>query len=172
MAKAGEKVTDSDIERFNSHVVANKENGCWEWFGSRSRKGYGFIRHKKRLWQTHRFVWFALHGDIPSGMYICHKCDNPRCCNPEHLFLGTSSENAKDAFSKNRRIARRGELNGGSKLNDAKVREILSMLKSGEKKRTIARRFGIGVDTIILINLGRRWAHVTIDSETVNHDGN
>ena len=81
---------------------------CWEWQGMRHSQGYGrfMLRDGPPIrTRAHRFIWAHLHGPIPPGLYICHLCDNPPCCNTSHLFLGTNSDNQLDAIRKGRRPA-------------------------------------------------------------------
>lgn len=78
------------------------EKGCLEWKGSKNQSGYGLIGIQGSLWQTHRAVYHFLVGEIPEGLFICHKCDNPSCINPEHLFVGTRQDNNRDAVNKGR----------------------------------------------------------------------
>lgn len=76
--------------------------GCWKWTGLINRAGYGYLSFGRRKHMAHRFVYEQLVGPIPDGMILCHKCDNPPCVNPEHLFLGTDAMNAKDKSAKGR----------------------------------------------------------------------
>jgi hypothetical protein len=78
--------------------------GCWVWTGSVVGYGYGQIKVNGRQLKTHRYVYEQLVGDIPDGMFVCHKCDNPPCCNPDHLFLGTPRDNTQDMVQKGRRV--------------------------------------------------------------------
>lgn len=89
------------IERFWLHV--KKTDGCWLWTGHRDYHSYGRFRTGKgtRMF-AHRFAWELLRDKIPAGMIICHRCDNPSCVNPEHLFVGTNADNTRDMFQKNR----------------------------------------------------------------------
>lgn len=91
------------IQRFWK-LVAKRENSCWEWTGTiiKQGDGYGQIKLGRFNIYTHRLSWEIHHGTIPKGMKVCHKCDNGRCCNPEHLFLGTQKDNIKDYWDKNR----------------------------------------------------------------------
>lgn len=75
-------------------------NGCWEWQGACRADGYGTIMHHGRTWRLHRIIYLARYGHIPKGKFICHHCDNPRCCNPAHLFPGTARDNNLDSKTK------------------------------------------------------------------------
>jgi hypothetical protein len=77
-------------------------NGCWTWRGGKNRQGQGVVRHQGRNWVTSRLAWTLTNGPIPSGMYICHMCDNPSRINPAHLFLGTPQDNSLDMYRKGR----------------------------------------------------------------------
>lgn len=90
----------TDEEKFWSKVV--KSEGCWEWQGAKRSNGYGVIYKKGKSTQAHRFSWMITSGAIPEGMYVCHKCDNRPCVRPDHLFLGTHTDNMRDCGAKGR----------------------------------------------------------------------
>jgi hypothetical protein len=90
-------------DRFLKHVRI-EPNGCWFWLGAKKRKGYGFIRINNRQGYTHRFAYETFMGPIPEGQVICHKCDNPSCVNPLHLFCGTMAEDMADCVAKERQM--------------------------------------------------------------------
>jgi hypothetical protein len=87
-------------ERIRSSFVF-AENGCLEWTG-RLSSGYGMVGFNKKNWGTHRLVWTLLNGEVPKKLYICHKCDNRKCANPDHLFIGTPSQNMANMVAKGR----------------------------------------------------------------------
>lgn len=110
-----------------------EEAGCWEWQGKRLKTGYGQFRRNapRRMELAHRVAWELIHGPVPEGSFICHRCDNPPCCRPSHLFLGTAQDNSDDMVKKGRRKRI---------LTDEQIQEICS---SSEPSRAIAPRYGI-----------------------------
>jgi hypothetical protein len=144
-------------ERFWSKVA--KSDGCWEWTAARLPAGYGkFCKGKAGAgWVlAHRASWQMEHGDIPSGVVVCHRCDNRRCVRPEHLFLGTQLDNVRDCVAKGR--SSRGERSGTALLTLDSVRTIRTALAAGERHHDIASRFGVARQTVTNISTGHRWA--------------
>lgn len=148
---------------------------CWEWTGSFHKNGYGqFLRLENS--KAHRFSWRIHKGKIPDGLHVCHKCDNRKCVRPDHLFIGTISDNAKDCAKKGRNGMQtnpqksklcgnsfqraRGESNGLSKLTEAQVIEILKTERSVIQNRDFADRFGVSVETIRNVYLRKTWRHL------------
>lgn len=125
------------IDRFWKKV--KKSDSCWEWQGCYSDYGHGRFRiHKNAEERAHRFSWQLVNGEIPKDKIICHKCDNPKCVNPDHLFLGTPKDNTQDMLSKRREV--RGSQASWSKLTPQQVIEILADKRF---QREIAKDYGI-----------------------------
>ncbi len=142
--------------------VVRDPDKCWEWTGARDYKGYGRFRlggdEKKR--GAHRFAYLYFVGHVPDEMFVLHKCDNPACCNPAHLFLGTAADNMIDKTRKGRNNAPCGERHAFAKLTDQAVRKIRERLHQGELQHTIATDFGVSQTTVSNIACGRKWVHV------------
>lgn len=135
-----------------------KESGCIEWQGSKDKNGYGTLRLDKKDWKAHRYSYTKNIGEIPKGMVICHKCDNPSCVNPDHLFLGTTKDNSNDMVKKGRQLA--GEKNPNKKLTNHLVRHIKERILNGETQTKIAKDLNLNQTTISKIKLGVSWKHI------------
>ncbi len=136
-------------DRFWSKV--DKSGDCWEWTGYRLPEGYGRVTVNNKQVLAHRLVIELEGSDIPSGMLVCHHCDNPPCVNPDHLFIGTSLDNTIDMKNKRR---------SGRKLTYDQVVEIKAALKRGERLTPLARKYAVNVSSIWLIKDNRNWKHV------------
>lgn len=155
-------------ERFWSKV--KKTSGCWIWIGRKTRRGYGsFVPSGRRLQVgvrrtgAHRQAWELERGPIPKGKDVLHKCDNPPCVKPDHLFIGTQLDNMRDMDRKDRRRwkAAPGEANGNSKLTAIDVHAIRRLiLRGGLTRAAIADRFGVSAPMISYIASGKNWGSV------------
>lgn len=160
-------------QRFWAHVI--KTPTCWLWGASLKPNGYGQFSIKRKQRLSHRVAWELTHGPIPDGIMVCHSCDNPRCVNPDHLFLGTHSANMIDRAAKGRANLPRGQKHGlslhperrvrgehvpGAKLNDEKVRDIRHLAAEGMTHQAIANRFGVTQSVVSRIVKRLGWKHV------------
>ena len=138
-----------------------KSKGCWEWQGFRSKFGYGRLRVAANgpgsIVTAHRFSWTVHFGDIPDGMWVLHRCDNPGCVRPTHLFLGTHGDNMEDCRLKGRRPVMAGTKNGGVKINETTALKIRRDIRS---VRQIAQDYDIGKSMVSNIKRGVNWAHL------------
>ena len=179
-----------DTPAFRLRVWANinaSGRECWPWMASCKPTGYGQTWDGKHVTYAHRAVYVFAFGPIPDGMFVCHHCDNPICCRPSHLFLGTHADNMQDMLSKGRGIKdeqhARGDRNGrrlyperygnvtpaphpgmtnhAAKLTDDDVREIQRLIAAGDLlQREIATMFGVSQTKVSQIKLGKAWKHL------------
>jgi hypothetical protein len=133
---------------------------CWEWQGQVMANGYGVVFYDGRKRLAHRVMYELTHGPVDNGLFCCHRCDNPRCVNPKHIFLGTHKENMADMDSKGRRRAAKGERQHKAKLTDGEVLEIRRLYAAGVTITEIARRFPVTPASIGAIVHGRTWRHL------------
>ena len=137
-----------------------KTDTCWIWFGPKNSQGYGQFSFNGYNYRAHRFIWSYFNGEQPAKMCICHKCDNPSCVKPSHLFLVTYSENRIDAIKKGRIVAKCGEDHPRAKLTNkdvAKIREI------GRKVtlREMGKEFGVNITSIDRVILNKSFCDPT-----------
>lgn len=134
------------LKRFWAQVdKSGGEQACWPWLGVQV-KGYGKFHTHGKNYRAHRFSYERHVGPVPQGMCVCHRCDNPRCVNPAHLFLGSPVENTKDRNDKSRQA--RGERIGLARLTEERVRLLRERVANGETYAAIARDYGVGPDAI------------------------
>lgn len=146
------------LYKFYLKVRVNTESGCWLWTGTGTgRFGYGGVYFNGRTEPTHRVSWVLHRGEIPSGLSVLHKCDVPRCVNPDHLFLGTRAENNHDRDSKGRQVSMKGENNGNSALTES---DVIAIRGSHQQQRSLAKQYGVSQSTIGQIKRGLTWSHV------------
>lgn len=149
----------SVVELFWVKVDKGGEDECWEWKAYRNEDGYGkFTDYRSgptKLYRAHRYSWRLAFGPIPDGLLVLHKCDNPSCCNPKHLFLGTNQTNMDDMKRKGRSLV--GEQNPNAKLNWQAVRVIRWAVATGVTQAKLARLYGLSPSNIADIVHDRAW---------------
>lgn len=166
------QLSEKQINRFWQRVgITANPDKCWEWQGRcDSKMGYGQVAFgypKSIEYKASRIAYFLFYGQQPNNLCVLHKCDNPPCVNPHHLFLGTHLDNTKDRQKKGRlnwspETAPKGERNGQAKLNAEQVKVIKTMLAQGIKQKVIALEFHVCPANIAQIKRGARWGHIHI----------
>jgi hypothetical protein len=148
------------IERFWTKV--DKSGDCWEYKGGKKVDGYGVYHLNKKTVRAHRYSWEISNGPIPEGLLVCHRCDNPGCVNPDHLFLGTQIDNMQDSIKKGRFVKREGENNPRSILTEKKVLTIRADYEAMEKKNMaeLGRKYDIPAGQIESIVKRIIWKHI------------
>jgi hypothetical protein len=142
--------------------VKKIEGACWEWQGWRDKDGYGRISVKDRPMRTHRFAYELSKGPIPEGMCVCHSCDNPPCCNPNHFWLGTSPQNTEDSKNKGRKklLAVRGEDHHFAFLSNDDVLKLRLLRSRGWRVTDLAEIFCMSKQMVSDATLGKKWSHL------------
>jgi hypothetical protein len=156
---ANGRVISTAKELFEDRVLPSNI-GCWSWAGSHNRKGYGCCRVGGRGAKSilaHRLSWRLNMGEIPEGLFVLHKCDNPGCVRPDHLFLGTNIDNIKDRIMKGRRgsQAHKGKPSPRRRISEAQVIEIKEMFERGETPADLGIYFNISREHAWRIATGR-----------------
>lgn len=150
--------TMRDVPRYDSQ--------CWEWAGSFVSKGYGKITKEGKSYGAHRISYTIFHGPIPDGLQVLHKCDNPPCVNPEHLFMGTAMDNTRDMMLKDRH---KGPIR---KLLVRDVIAIKLLIAQGVPYKKISASYGISRCHVSEIKHGKVWKHVTLPLSPISPDSN
>ncbi len=172
---AGPSLTGATCKRSHRHrfwARAYRTEGCWEWRGHRNGSfGYGRVTINGRRELAHRWAWLLVNGPIPEGLWVLHHCDNPQCVRPDHLYLGTATDNAHDRDIRNRgsrgaahaakMTVRRGSQNKRAKLTESQVAEIRRRYtgRYGQQQE-LAEEYGIHRMTLHRIVHRQRWTHV------------
>jgi hypothetical protein len=139
------------------HSMPEPNSGCTLWLASTDTRGYGRLEWNGKQRPAHRLAWEVVHGPVPDGLHVCHKCDVPSCVNPDHLFLGTNAENMADMKRKGRGRAPRGAENPSAKLTEEAVRAI----RIDSRPAThIAKDYGVSNVLVGHIKKRKAWKHV------------
>lgn len=152
-------------ERFWSKVDKSDADRCWIWTGGQQKRGYGTFKISaegtKASKRSHRLAWEMENGEIPDGLFVCHKCDNPSCVRVSHLFLGTHAENMADCVAKGRKPGLVGEKHNLAKLTESQVKEIRARKEAGTtSQKDMALEYGVTQSAISEIILRKSWAHI------------
>lgn len=140
------------LERFFSKIeTPDGERGCWLWTGCIGSDGYGRVRRKGKTHSAHRYAYRLFKGEVPEGLCVLHACDEPKCVNPTHLFLGTKKDNSRDMLRKGRHA------NALPHLSRVDVDEIRRRLQRGESKTSIAAAFKVCRSTVQDIEKATTW---------------
>jgi len=159
-------------QKFYSNIKVNPETNCWEWIGNKDKKGYGIFKGYGFTHRAHRFSWLLHKGEFPNEFYVCHKCDNPPCVNPDHLFLGTQFDNMQDMIQKGRGPKVYGTNNPRANLSDQDVMEIRRLWdveKTSPKELSIM--FSTPKSTINQIISGNTWKHLPLCKRPASNRG-
>lgn len=149
------------VDDFWSRADVGAEDSCWNWQGAKTNRGYGvYAPMPGVLLRSHRVAYGLHHGGVDDEMFVCHKCDNPSCCNPSHLFLGTPKENSDDMIQKGRKAVLLGEDNPMSKLSRGSVRQ---MFQDPRTNKEIASEYGISPSLVSMIRRRKLWSEATTD---------
>lgn len=162
-------MNEQQIKRFWDKVNVKSKNDCWEWLASCRKNGYGVLKIDGKVASSHRFSYALHNGQIPESIFVCHKCDNRKCVNPNHLFLGTQKDNMQDCKSKGRMIIgegkkfKRGHIPPNRRFDVAiitEIRTIISYRKINNDKlnlKSLAIQYGIPYATIRDISSNRSY---------------
>jgi hypothetical protein len=164
--KRGAKKSKEEVfaTRFWGNVNVADYSACWEWKLADSGKGYGSVTvggRAGRAYGAHRVAFCVANGFViqrlPSSLMVCHACDNRRCCNPEHLFLGEAVDNTHDMIRKGRQAIQAGERASRAKLTWAEVADIRRRRADGETWASLGRSFGVSAQTARVAGIGKTW---------------
>lgn len=152
-----------DIARFWTKVsVGRGLDACWRWDASVVQgKGYGQFKLDGKMLHAHRLAYELIHGPIPGAMHVCHRCDNPSCVNPDHLFVGSAMDNVRDCMEKGRR--RRGawgEASNFAKITAEQVLDIREMARQSFPQWVIAEKHGISRPAVSVIVNRKTWTRI------------
>lgn len=148
----------TEEERFWSKVERRNPDECWPWTAAKDKDGYGKFGVGGRTIRSNRYAYAVTSGEIPHGLFVCHICDNPACCNPGHLWAGTNADNLADKAAKGR--APHGSGHPNAKLTERDVVEIKDLLAMGVPTAMVADIFGVVRRTVADISNGNTWGHV------------
>ena len=156
-------MTDKRVEAFASKVLKRGHDECWEWLGGKCREGYGRFRLNGCKVQAHRYSWTLFFGEIPDGELVLHKCNNPSCVNPYHLYLGSQKDNMRDMVNAGRWSGGRPPNIHTPHTNHSRrkfrlehVEKMQELLSEGKIQSEVAKEFGITQSAVSRLVRGER----------------
>jgi hypothetical protein len=164
--KAYPNLSDNEVFslRIANGITVDKKTGCWNWEKSHNLDGYGTMTINGRGELVPRVCYEIVWGKIPLGMQVLHDCDNPKCCNPDHLHLGTRFDNMRECYQRGRSNIKPvhfiGSKNPTAKLKESDIPEIRKRLQNGETQQSIANIYRVSQTAIWNVSSKREWAHV------------
>jgi hypothetical protein len=149
---------DSIKQRLLEKRTIDPDRGCWEFTGAKTGLGYGTIKYNAHMVLVHRLSMYIYKGfSLTDKSFCCHSCDNKKCFNPDHIFLGTCKDNVRDCIKKGRKAIVLGQDQGNSKLKNDQIPKIRKLLSSGVTQKEISKKFRVHQSTISDIKTGRKW---------------
>lgn len=149
------------LDRFENSFTSNCNEKCWEWNEELSKSGYGIIRIGKTVILAHRLSFEIFNGEL-KDLFVCHSCDNRKCINPNHLWLGSQKENILDAVAKGR--MNQGENGFHSKLNELTVRNIINLWNNGTTTSELSNMYNLSQSYLSILIGGKSWKHLSIEN--------
>lgn len=159
---ATRSTNEPSVARFWSKILIKGTNECWPWMAYRTKFGYGRVGWRGRLELAHRVAYSISHDSWPGEVCVLHSCDNPSCCNPAHLSLGTVADNNRDKDSKGRGRSVKGEQHGQAKFTDADVLSVRRARLSGIGLRKISKQLGLPMGFVGRVLYLGKWAHIQL----------
>jgi hypothetical protein len=146
-------------DRILSKILIDQK-GCWNWTDHLEVRGYGRATYNGKTYPAHRLSYMCFEKKIPKGLLVCHKCDNRRCVNPEHLYLGTHHDNSLDRGKRNLKSFQRGESHGNCKFSDAIILEVRKKHSEGQSRSQISKIYNIKYSAVCKIIRRESWNHI------------
>lgn len=155
-------LTEKQIARFWNKVTTQDSDECWEWQAGLNPDGYGRVSLRCKSYGAHRVSYFLQHQKDPGELCVCHTCDNPKCVNPSHLWLGTFGDDMRDMTKKGRGVIPHvpGSKHGAAKLTEQQVLDIRAQYANGQDQYTLGRKYGVAHQTIHCLVTRKSWKHI------------